>query len=250
MTRDHSLIEELMAIDALGGLDGDDRSTLERERARHGADCAECVALEQAFAETAGRLAFALDPVPVDEGMLDRILASPRAETVGTGGTATTEARPPAGVDELAERRSRRPKAWQALVAAAAVFALLVVVVATAVPTTTGVSEAAPTQRIVTFSGDTEGTLAMAFTPGESGAVFWGSGLPDPGPGMVYEIWMIEGDRPVSGGCVTPTDGVVAIRVDANIGTTDTMAVTAEPADCPSAPTSKPVLLADLTTVA
>ena len=88
--------------------------------------------------------------------------------------------------------------------AAAAVIALLVVVVATAVPSTTGVSEAAPTQRIVTFAGDTDGTLAMAFTPGEPGAVFWGSGLPDPGPGKVYEIWMIEGDRPVSGGCVTP----------------------------------------------
>ena len=250
MTRDHSLIEELMAIDALGGLDGDDRATLERERAGHGADCAECLRLERAFAETAGRLAFALDPEPVDEGMVERILASPRTETVSSGMAATPAASPAAAVDDLAERRARRPKAWQALVAAAAVIALLVVVVATAVPTTTGVSEAAPTQRIVTFSGDTEGTLAMAFTPGESGAVFWGSGLPDPGPGMVYEIWMIEGDRPVSGGCVTPTDGVVAIRVDADIGTTDTMAVTAESADCPAAPTSDPVLLADLTTVA
>ena len=248
MTRDHSLIEELMAVDALGGLDVDDLATLERERAAHGADCAECQELERTFAETAGRLAFALDPVPIDDGMVERILASPRVETVSAR-PATTVAGPPAGVDELAERRARRPKAWQALVAAAAVIVLLVVVVATTVPTTTGVSEAAATQRIVTFSGETDGTLAMAFTPGESGAVFWGSGLPDPGPGKVYEIWMIEGDRPVSGGCVTPTDGVVAIRVDANIGTTDTMAVTAEPADCPASPTSEPVLLADLTRV-
>ena len=229
MTRDHSLIEELMAIDALGGLDGDDLATLERERAAHGADCAECLALERTFAETAGRLAFALDPQPVDDAMLERILATPR--------------------DDLAARRTRRAKPWQALVAAAAVIALLVVVVATALPSTTSVTEAAPTQRIVNFSGDTDGTLAMAFTPGQPGAVFWGSGLPDPGPGKVYEIWMIEGDRPVSGGCVSPTDGVIALKVDANIGTTDTMAVTTEPADCPSAPTSPPVLLADLTTV-
>ena len=143
MTRDHSLIEELMAIDALGGLDGDDRATLERERAGHGADCAECLRLERAFTETAGRLAFALDPEPVDEGMVERILASHRTETVASGVAATPAASPAAAVDELAERRSRRPKAWQALVAAAAVIALLVVVVATAVPTTTGVSEAA-----------------------------------------------------------------------------------------------------------
>lgn len=230
MTRDHSLIEELMAVDALGGLDGDDRATLERERAAHGAGCDECLALERTFAETAGRLAFALDPQPVDEGMLDRILASPR--------------------DDLAERRTRRARPWQALMAAAAVIVLLVVIVATALPSTTGVTEAEPTQRIVTFSGDTDGTLAMAYTPGEPGAVFWGSGLPDPGPGKVYEIWMIDGDQPVSGGCVSPTDGVIALKVDANIGTTDTMAVTAEPADCPAAPTTPPVLLADLTTVA
>ena len=239
MTRDHSLIEELMAIDALGGLDGDDLARLERERAAHGADCAECLALERAYAETAGRLAFALDPQPVDESMLERILATPR--------TSPAAARPRA---DLAERRMRRAKPWHAVVAAAAVIVLLVVVVATALPSTTSVTEAAPTQRIVTFSGDTDGTLAMAFTPGQPGAVFWGSGLPDPGPGKVYEIWMIEGDRPVSGGCVSPTDGgVIALRVDANIGTTDTMAVTPEPASCPAAPTSPPVLLADLTTV-
>ena len=247
--RDHSLIEELLAIDALGGLDGDDRATLERERAAHGADCAECLDLERTFADTAGRLAFALTPEPVDEAMVERILASPRTEMVTSGEEATPVMIPAAAVDDLAVRRARRPKAWQALVAAAAVIALLVVVVANAVPTTTGVTEAAPTQQIVAFTGDTDGTLAMAFTPGESGAVFWGSGLPDPGPGKVFEIWMIEGGRPVSGGCVTPTDGVVAIRVDANIGTTDTMAVTVEPADCPAAPTSQPVLLADLTTV-
>jgi hypothetical protein len=67
---------------------------------------------------------------------------------------------------------------------------------------------------------------------------------------MVYEIWMIEGEQAVSGGCVVPTDGVIALRVDASIGATDTMAVTTEPSDCPASPTSDPILLADLTTLA
>jgi hypothetical protein len=101
----------------------------------------------------------------------------------------------------------------------------------------------------VRFEGAVDGTLAMAYTPGETGAVFIGSGLPDPGEGRVYEIWMIAEGEAVSGGCVVPADGVVALHVDANIGTTDTMAVTAESADCPAAPTSDPVLLADLTVV-
>jgi hypothetical protein len=90
----------------------------------------------------------------------------------------------------------------------------------------------------------------MAFTPGEPGAVFWGAGLPDPGTDRVYEIWMIEGDAAVSGGCVSPVDGVVALSVDADIGTAETMAVTEESADCPSAPTTDPIMLADLTTIA
>ena len=80
MTRDHSLIEELMAAEALGGLDDDDRELLERERASHG-DCAECREIGSGFAETAGRLGFVLTPEPVDETMADRILASSRTAT-------------------------------------------------------------------------------------------------------------------------------------------------------------------------
>ena len=79
--------------------------------------------------------------------------------------------------------------------------------------------------------------------------MFWGRDLPDAGPDMVYEIWMIEGEEATPGGCVSPTDGAIALQVDADIGSTETMAVTKEPSDCPDAPTSAPVLLADLTTV-
>ena len=147
-----------------------------------------------------------------------------------------------------AKDRSRRPRAWQALVAAAAVVAIVLVAIGALSPSTTSV-QASTSQRLVTFAGTTEGTLAMAYTPGEAGAVFWGSGFNDMAPDRVLEVWMIEGGEAVSGGCVAPTDGVVAFTVDAEIGTTETMAVTDEPSDCPSAPTTEPVLTADLTTV-
>jgi hypothetical protein len=42
---------------------------------------------------------------------------------------------------------------------------------------------------------------------------------------------------------------VIAAHVEADVGSTDTMAVTKEPATCPDAPTSPPVLTADLSTV-
>ena len=244
MTLDHTVIEELMALDALGGLDGDDRAVLERERESHGADCAECALLELGFAETAGRLAFALDAEPVDDAVVDRILG---ASDGSPAGEAVVES-PEGPRDELEERRSRRPRLWQASIVAAAVIAIAVVAVGTIAPSTTSV-QATTSQRLVVFTGETEGTLAMAFTPGEPGAVFWGSNLPDPGADKVYEIWMIEGDEAVSGGCVSPTDGMVAVRVEASIGTTDTMAVTTEPSDCPSTPSSDPILVADLTTM-
>jgi hypothetical protein len=244
MTFDHSLIEELMAVEALGGLDGEDRALLSRARAEHG-DCEECRAIEDGFAEAAGRLGFALTPLPVDDAIVDAIVSGRRDEPA----PATRDERSPGTRDELAARRERRRHGWRALAVAAAVVALMLVAVAALRPSTVDVTEASPSQRFVTFSGEGEGTLAMAYTPGRSGLVLWGSDLPDPGPGMVYEIWMIEGDEATSGGCVSPTDGSIAEHVEADVGSADTMAVTREPSACPGAPTSAPVLTADLSTV-
>ena len=243
MTLDHSAIEELMAADALGGLDDDESALLLRERASHG-DCEACQAIEVAFAETASRLALTLTPLPVADSMLERILESRRDEQP-TPVPAGADPR-----DELSARRARRPRAWQALAAAAAVAAALVVMVVTVSPSMISVTQVTASQRVVPFTGSIDdATLTVAYTPGESGAVFWGSGLPDPEAGKVYEIWMIENKEPTSGGCVSPTDGVIALRVEADIGTTESMAVTTEPSECPAAPTGDPILSADLPTV-
>jgi hypothetical protein len=242
MTRDHTTIEELLAVQALGGLDGDDEQSLAAERASHG-DCEECARLEADYSETAGRLAFSLEPMPVDAAMADRILAASPASAVAVPEPATT-------VDDLGERRRRRGRGWQAGGAVAAVIAVLLVAVALVRPDrTTAIASASTTQRLVPFSGSGEGELAVAFTPGESGAVLWGSDLPDPGQDKVYEIWMIQGGTPVSGGCFRPQDGQVALSVDASLGGTEQMALTAEPADCPSSPSGELVKTADLTLV-
>jgi Anti-sigma-K factor rskA len=223
MSLDHTRIEELMAIDALDGLDGDDRHLLATERASHG-DCEECRALEAGFAETAGRLAFALTPLPVDDAVADAILSSPPS--------ADDEL-----TDELAERRRRRRPAWQAIAAVAAAVAIAVVAGTTLVPSSTDVTVAASSQRFVDFSpaGETEGSLAMAFTPGEPGIIVWGRDVPDVDEGSTYELWTFEGDTPVSAGCMTPTDGRMGVALP-DVEATDVMAVTVESADCPDAP--------------
>jgi anti-sigma-K factor RskA len=163
----HDRIEELLAARVLGGLDDADAAALEADMAAHG-DCEECRRIERELAETAGRMAFVLDPVAVDPGMADRILAA--------GGPGA--ARPTEPADELAERREGR--GWRAFVAIAAAVAVVAVVAATALRPggrTTDVA-AQPAQTIVRFQGEA-GNLAMAYTPGVPGAIFWGSDLPD-----------------------------------------------------------------------
>ena len=239
MIRDHASIDELLAIRALGGLDGDDAARLERELAAHG-DCDECRRLEAEHNEVAGMLALSLDPRPVDEGMVDRIVAQEQRRT-------PREEQGPeriviaSSVDELASRRDARLGRWQAAFGVAAAIALILSFVLATRP---GGVEVPGT--IVAFQGE-RGELAMAYTPGERGALVWGAGLPDPGGGKTYELWMIEGGNPVRGACLAPTDGAVAAYLDADLSSAELMAVTVESTDCPSAPTTDPIFTAELT---
>lgn len=240
MTRDHALIDELLAIRSLGGLDGEDADRLEHELAAHG-DCDECRRLEAEHAEVAGMLALALDPRPVDEAMVDRIVAQEQPKKEQEPDRAAA----PQG-DELSGRRDVRLGRWQAAFGVAAAVALVLAFVLATRPQS-GVQVPGT---IVAFQGASgqgaSGELAMAYTPGERGALVWGAGLPDPGSGNVYELWMIEEGNPVRGACLTPTDGAVASYLDADLSAAELMAVTVESTECPSAPTTDPVFTAEL----
>ena len=224
--RDHSVIEELLAVHALGGLEPDEEAELRRAMAEHGPECAECRRLEEGFDATAGLLGFALDPVAVDPAMADRILARPRVTT---------------GRAESPERRGR----WWTAVAVAVVVVVMFATVAVLRPRTQTVAGATLTSRVVVFQGGS-GQVAMAYSPGEPGALIVGKELPPPGPGRTYEIWAITGTTPVSAGCVSPTDGRLAAVTDLDVSTSDVMAITVERTDCPAAPTTQPVYTATI----
>jgi hypothetical protein len=231
MMRDHELIDELLAVRALDGLEGDDLALLEREMAAHG-DCEECRRLEAAHMEVAGLLPSALALRPLPDDMVDRILGEPgrsRPTVTGPG-------------DEIAARRDRRLRGWQAAFGVAAAIALLLAIV---LVSRTGESDVVPGQRFVTFDG-ADGELAMAYTPGRRGMVIWGTGLPDPGAGKVYEIWLFEDRDPIRGGCLEATDGSIAAYLDSDVGETELLAVTVESQACPDAPTTDPVFTAEL----
>jgi anti-sigma-K factor RskA len=228
MTRDHALIEELLAARALDGLDAGDATLLERELAAHG-DCEVCRRLEIEHAEVAGMLALALDPRPVREDMADRIIAAGRTVT--------------APIERLEPRGDTRLGWWQAAFGVAAAVALVFAIL---LATRGGGNPGVPGSAIVAFEGPAPGELAMSFTPGESGALVWATGLPDPGPGKVYELWMIEDGEPVRGACLAPERGAVAAFLDADPSSADLLAVTVESQECPDAPTTDPVYTAEL----
>lgn len=229
MTRDHQLIDELLAVRALDGLDEDDAARLERELAAHG-DCAECRRLEAGHLEAAGMLPLALDPRPVDGDMADRILAHPQR----SNGPAV------APLDEVSARRDGRLGRWQAAFGVAAAVALVLAIVLATRPGGVPVPET-----IVAFEG-APGELALAYTPGERGVLVWGTGLPDPGAESVYELWMIEDGNPIRGACLAPTDGAVAAYVDADLSSAELLAVTVESSECPEAPSTDPIYTAEV----
>jgi hypothetical protein len=243
--RDHSTIEELLSLEVLGGLDDRDRESLYREMADHGPDCAECHRLQGEYREVAGRLAFALQPAPIREGLEEETLelARMRGETVSTrrvrGGQVGLW---------LARRRHRRPNLLRPLVvAAAAVVLFLGGWVARELIAGGAPSFDFATARVVAFQGEA-GDLAVAYQPGQAGAYVFGSNLQAPPSDRVYEVWMFQDGTPVRGACVRPEPGGTLItHLDANLGTSQQMAVTVESPSCPSAPTTQPVLTADLT---
>lgn len=229
MMRDHSMIDELLAVRALDGLDGEDEARLEDELASH-RPCEECDRLQAEHEEVAGRLAFALDPLPVPAGMVDRILAEPQRASATSPDEGSR--------NEVGRRRDARLRRWQAATGVAAAIAiLLAIVLVTRGPVVP--------DRFVPFQGGS-GELAMAYTPGEAGVFVWGDGLPDPGPGKVYELWMFRNGTPIRGACLSPTDGSLASFVDADLGSSEAMAVTVESDACPDAPTTEPVYTAEL----
>ena len=125
--RDHGLIEELLALRALGGLEPEDDATLRAAMTAHG-DCEECRRLEAGFEETAGLLGFALEPVPVREELADRVLE--RARNSRRAG-------------------ERRPRRRAALVAVAAALVIVLAGVASLRPRTQPIVGASPTQEVI-----------------------------------------------------------------------------------------------------
>jgi anti-sigma-K factor RskA len=66
---------------------------------------------------------------------------------------------------------------------------------------------------------------------------------PPPVPaGKTYQVWVIDGGHPVSGGLFAPAEGTLAIPVDGKVGEGSVVAVTVEDDGGATAPSGKPVI--------
>ncbi|HEX9377391.1 MAG TPA: anti-sigma factor [Actinomycetota bacterium] len=237
-TSEHERIEELLAVRALGGLEPREVAQLDRMRADHGVDCEICARAELEFDEIAGRLAFALSPVAVREGMADEILER-----------ALLAPERPSEPRRRATGRRPRMTRWVAAVAAAIVLVAGAFGGGILVGSSGGPSQAQQLAsylahsdaHVVPFEGSGTGNLLVAYRPGTDRAYVFGSQLNPTPSGKAYELWLVPpGGKPVPMPTFTTPggDSLVVVQVPADVSSSAAMAVTLEQAG--GSPTGQP----------
>jgi anti-sigma-K factor RskA len=151
----------------------------------------------------------------------------------------------PEGVVDLAQRRRRA--SFSTLAAAAAAVVLLVGAASFFVGRTTSGGEQfaadveqileRPDGRVVTLDGPGSGQFKIVWSDGADQALVIADDLPDPGPGMAYELWLIDGAGPQPLGLLDPASSGSVRRALTLDGTPVQWGVTIEPASGSPAPT-------------
>lgn len=239
-SRPHDELEELIAADALGGLDEETRPEMLRLMAEHGPDCAECIRLTVQYAKVAGQLALSVDPVAPSPGAEESLIRAARAE--GGPGDARQV--------RLAPGRARR---WVAAAVAAAVLAIVGGIVGYSLAPGLHARQSEflafasqPGSEVVAFPTAEGQQLAVIFNRDTRRGWVFGTNLPQPERERVYELWFSpgtsEGVEPA--GIFLPHDGVVLAPITVGEDP-DLLAVSIEPPGGSAQPTTDPILVAE-----
>ena len=262
---DHGRLEELIAADALDGLDEKDELQLRNEMSTHGPDCKECARLVREYWEVAGSLALSLEPKPVTLEQEDRLLAAARKDSAEreptSGGGPLIRVAPEAGSrhrrpgqlePKIARARRSARERWVATAAIAAAMAIIGGIVGYGLAREGSPAQESfiafashPETRLVTFPTKDGQQLAVACRAGESRAWLVGAQLVDPPKGKVYELWFQPGPEAEMqpAGTFVPEDGTVLTPTTVGPLVTG-MAVTVEPEGGSQEPTGEPIFVA------
>ncbi len=230
--QDHAHYRELLGAYALAALPAEERTALER----HLATCPTCRLELRSLLAAARALPLSVDERIPSPSLRERIRSAALEERERAAHAAEPESPPSTSrIAVLHERRSLVP--WLA----AAVLLLFSVAML--------VWNLQLRQEIESIA------LKPAAAPQAHGKVIylreWNivlitvEDLPPLQPGQVYQVWLIEGNQPVSAGVFTQPDGRFAVAAD--IADYSAIAITIEQGPLGSpAPTSEPIVMAEL----
>lgn len=224
-------LHSLMAPYALDALDADECTRFEA----HLEHCATCQSELAGFQATSARLGEAAGLTP-PAGLRDRLLTE----------IATTPQERPV-VTTMTQRRGLR-RTLPRLVVAAAFLVGAVGVGGYVIERDRASDEHDRNVAITRVLGSedattvaktfpTGGNVRMVMSPSKDAAVIFANGLPDPGDGKVYQVWMIESSGPVNQGTFR-TSGEMIMK---GVTRADSVAVTVEPEGGSKRPTTVPV---------
>ncbi|HKX18668.1 MAG TPA: anti-sigma factor [bacterium] len=211
----HDEIRESIAAYALHALAADDARDVEA----HLAACDDCRRELAAFEQTAASLAEGFRVAEAPGALRRRALAVARSE------------------------RGVRPGwVWGAALAAAAAVILILggvtVSLTQRLAALNGRVEAQtqalalladPASRVVTLSGSAAGSVRFVFDPATGRGALVATGLRDPGPDLVYQLWLVAGATPQSAGVFRPASVVpLIVAVGVNFPRYQAVAISVE----------------------
>jgi anti-sigma-K factor RskA len=224
---------ELIAAYALDALDGDERARAKEVLATSEEAREELRSLTEAAAAMATAT---VGPTPRPE-LRDRILEAARAE--------------PQNVVSLDERRGSRLVPLLGVVAAVAACAALALGLWGASVSSDRDEARSALARERAAAAVLAHPAAESSLTGASGRLVVGadgdavlvvSDVPPVPAGKTYQVWVIDGGNPVSGGLFSPAAGTIAIPVEGHVRDGSVVAVTVEDDGGASAPSAEPVI--------
>lgn len=230
-------LHHLAAAYALNALDEAER----REFEAHYPTCSICSADVTDYRETAALLADSAASAPPD-ALKARLMAQ-IGETRQIGPVL------PDRVVDLGDRK-RRGQSRQRVLALAAAAIVAVAGFVGGLQFARGGDDldavlAAPDAVTLPLEGEA-GQARVVWSPSENQAVLIASGLDDPGDGMAYELWLIDGDGANPTGLFVPdADGNVTVELPLAGRTPAAWGITIEPDSGSAAPTEPILFLAE-----
>ncbi len=235
---DHEELESSVAAWVLGALDPDEAEVVRS----HAEACPTCRELAARLRRVVGALALAVEEAAPPPRLRERVLAAAAATSSPAGSPVAR--RPIAKAPALRQSGFRRMPAYA--LAAVAVLALLVGVVIGQVVHTPQTAATQVARFSLSGHQDMSGATASVIDLKSDGvALVDFRGLPQPGTGRVYEVWLIPSvGNPVPVAVFVPDgNGARTVLVDRSLTGYTVMAVTNEPGpDGSQAPTQQPQL--------